>query len=337
MLLHLGALLAALGARGNDEGGVAARAELAIDRGDHDVDVRDPAVGRPGLLPVDDPLVLGLVVLGGGAVAGDVGAGVRLRRAERGDLDVVLGAEALRHPLDHLLGRARAEDPGDRERRPEDRHPDPGVAPEELLVHEGEGEPGRIGPELRDRLEAVEPDLGRLLHDGPGELLLLVPLVRGGADDLLGEPMRPVAHVLLILGELEREGGLAGLDPKLLLDLSLVDLPVLPLLLSLLRRLLLSGRHDASSPPQVWSHAALGCYQSSKILPEVGMGKLDGGESTEPGRRVTPRGPKARQGGSLRRGTLRSARGVRPGPRRSPPAWRGRHRSPAQSGRCSPG
>ncbi len=146
MLLHLGALLEPLGARGDDEGGVAARAELAIDRGDHDVDVRDPTVGRPGLLPVDDPLVLALVVLGGGPVAGDVGAGVRLGGAERADLDVVLVAEALRHPLDQLLGGARAEDPGDRERRPEDRHPDPGVAPEELLVHQGEGEPGRDRP-----------------------------------------------------------------------------------------------------------------------------------------------------------------------------------------------
>ena len=206
MLLHLGALLEALGARRDDEGGVAARAELAVDRGDHHVDVGDPAVGRPGLLAVDHPLVLRLVVLGGGPVARDVRAGVRLGRAEGADLDVVLVAEALRHPLDHLLGRARAVDPGDRERRAEDRHADPGVAPEELLVHDREGEPGRIGPELRDRLEAVEPDLRRLLHHRPGELLLLVPLVRGRPHRLLGEPVRPLPDVLLVLGELEREG-----------------------------------------------------------------------------------------------------------------------------------
>ena len=87
--------------------------------------------------------------------------------------------------------------------------------------------------------------------------------MRRGADDLLGEPMRPIAHVLLILGELERERGLAGLDPELLLDLSLVDLPVLPLLLGLFRRLLLSGRHGASNPPQVLSGVSvptLYCY-----------------------------------------------------------------------------
>ena len=148
---------------------------------------------------------LRLVVLGGGAVARDVRAGVRLRRAEGPDLDVVLVAEALRHPLDHLLGRARAVDPGDRQRGAEDRHADPGVAPEELLVDEREGQPRRIGPELGDRLEAVEPDLGRLLHDRPGELLLLVPLVRRGPHRLLGEPVRPLPDVLLVLGELERE------------------------------------------------------------------------------------------------------------------------------------
>ena len=55
VLLDLGALLAALGPGRDDEGGVAARAELAVDRGDHDVDVGDAAVGRPGLLAVDAP------------------------------------------------------------------------------------------------------------------------------------------------------------------------------------------------------------------------------------------------------------------------------------------
>ena len=117
-------------------------------------------------------------------IAGDVGAGVGLGGAEGGDLDVVGGAEALRHPLDQLLGRAGAEDAGDRQGGAEDRHADPGVAPEELLVDDREGEAGGVGPELGDALEAVEADLGGLLDDRPGELLLLVPLVRGGADDV---------------------------------------------------------------------------------------------------------------------------------------------------------
>ena len=95
MLLDLRALLEALGAGRDDERGVAARAELAVDRGDDDVDVGDAAVGGPGLLAVDDPLVGGLVVLGVGADRRDVGAGVGLGRAEGGDLRIVGGAEAL--------------------------------------------------------------------------------------------------------------------------------------------------------------------------------------------------------------------------------------------------
>ena len=77
--------------------------------------------------------------------------GVGLGRAEGGDLGIVGGAEALRDPLAELLGGAVAEDRGDGERRADDRHPDPGVAPEELLVDDRQGEPGGIGPELRQR------------------------------------------------------------------------------------------------------------------------------------------------------------------------------------------
>ena len=128
-------------------------------------------------------------------------------------------AEALRHPLDQLLGRARAVDPGDGQGRAEDRHADSGVAPEQLLVDDREGQPRRIGPELRDRLEAVEPDLGRLLDHRPGELLLLVPLVRRGPDHLLGEPVGPLPDVPLVLGELERVGRVRRVDPELLGDL----------------------------------------------------------------------------------------------------------------------
>src|SRR3954465_9119602 len=48
------------GAGGEDEGGGAGGAELAVDRGDDHVDVGDAAVGRPGLLAVEHPFVLGL-------------------------------------------------------------------------------------------------------------------------------------------------------------------------------------------------------------------------------------------------------------------------------------
>ena len=71
----------------------------------------------------------------------------------------------------------------------------------------GSVQAGRVGEELGDALEAVEADLRGLLDHRPGRLLALVPLVGGGADDVLGEAVDPVADVLLVLGELEREGG----------------------------------------------------------------------------------------------------------------------------------
>ena len=69
----------------------------------------------------------------------------------------------------------------------------------------GISQAGRIGVELPHRLEAVEADLRRLLDDRPGRLLALVPLVAGGAQDVGGEAVDPVADVALVLGELERE------------------------------------------------------------------------------------------------------------------------------------
>ena len=43
---------------------------------------------------------------------------------------------------------------------------------------------------------------------GHGVCLLLVPLVRGGANHVGGEPVHPVAQILLVLGERQREGRL---------------------------------------------------------------------------------------------------------------------------------
>ena len=65
--------------------------------------------------------------------------------------------------------------------------------------------PAGIGPELRERLVAVQADFGRLLDHRPRGLLALVPLVSGGADDLLGEAVHPVTHVALVLAQLQGE------------------------------------------------------------------------------------------------------------------------------------
>ena len=65
---------------------LAAALQLGVDRGDHDVDVGDAAVGDPRLGAVEHPLVVGLVVDGAGAQRRHVGAGVGLAHAERAEL-----------------------------------------------------------------------------------------------------------------------------------------------------------------------------------------------------------------------------------------------------------
>ena len=96
---ELGLLLAlaqAGGALGDDEGGLAAGAELRVDGGDDDVDVGDAAVGDEDLGPVEDPLVA--VAPGGRLQALDVGAGLRLGHRVGAELDLVAAAEALGDP-----------------------------------------------------------------------------------------------------------------------------------------------------------------------------------------------------------------------------------------------
>ena len=72
----------------------------------------------------------------------------------------------------------------------------------------GSVRPVGIGEELGEPFEPVQPDLGRLLDDRPGRLLLLVPLVRGRAHHVGGEAVHPVADVLLVLAQRQREGRL---------------------------------------------------------------------------------------------------------------------------------
>ena len=62
VLAELLALGQALGARRDDEAGLAAAAQAGVDRGDDDVHVGDAAVGGPGLGAVQHPLVGGLLV-----------------------------------------------------------------------------------------------------------------------------------------------------------------------------------------------------------------------------------------------------------------------------------
>ena len=128
-------------------------------------------------------------------------------------LAVVVG-EALRHPLHRLLGRALAGDAGGGEAGAEDRQADAGVAPEQLLEGERQGQAGGVAEHgVGEEVERVQADLGRLLHDRVRELLPLVPLVGGGPDDVLGEVVDPLLDRELVLVEARgrsRHGGHLG-------------------------------------------------------------------------------------------------------------------------------
>ena len=205
----------------HDEAGVTASAQLGLDRRHDHVHVGDAAVGDPRLRAVEHPLVFRLVVDGARAQRADVTAGVGLAHRERAECDLLRRAEALRHPLHDLLGRAVGDDARHRERRAEDGERDPGVAPTHLFADDRPRETGGVGEGVGAELGRVEPDLGGLLDDGPRSLLPLVPLVRRGTDDRLGEVVDPFLDLQLVLVEVEREG-----RHRVLLTLTLSYQPV---------------------------------------------------------------------------------------------------------------
>lgn len=212
VLLELLSLGEALSGRRDHEGGLAARAERGVDGGDHDMHVSDAAVGGPGLGAVQDPLVLGLVVDRAGAQRRHVRAGVGLRGAEGGDLDVLRGAEHLRSPGADLLVGAVGQHRDRRERGADDRQAEAGVAPEELLHGHRNADAGGVEVLLGVEVQRVDAQLGGLLDDRPGGLLALVPLGGGRAHHVGGEAVQPVADGELVLAELEREGAHGGLQ-----------------------------------------------------------------------------------------------------------------------------
>ena len=120
-------------------------------------------------------------------------------------MDLVRCSEALRHPLNDLLGRAVGDDPGHAESRAHNRQPDAGVAPEELLVGDRHREARRVSERVLEELEGIEPDLGGLLNDRPRRLFPLVPLVGGRADNVLGEAVHPFLDLPLLFVQLHRE------------------------------------------------------------------------------------------------------------------------------------
>ena len=196
------------GAGRDDEAGVTLRPELGVDHGDDDVDISHATVGDPGLRAVEDPFVLGLVVLGGEPVAVDVGPGVWLRGGERTRVDLGAVAVALRHPLHDLLWGAGSGDAGGGETGAHDRHADTGVTPEDLLDRHDHGDAGGVvHHHLGHELPAVETDLGSLLDDRPRELFSFVPLFGIGTHDIDRELVQPLLQRELVFVQRKGEIG----------------------------------------------------------------------------------------------------------------------------------
>ena len=112
----------------------------------------------------------------------------------------------------------------------------------------GQGQPGRVAHGVGHEVEPVQPVAGRLLHDGPRELLPFVPLVRGRPHDVLREVVHPLLDLLLVLVEIEREVGHAR------------KLPVSNLRHNSLRRVTVRAGWAASQQPQRTTQGGLSCH-----------------------------------------------------------------------------
>ncbi len=134
-LVELAHHLQSGGTAGHDEQRLAFVAQFLVDdRVDH-VDVGDAAVADPHLVAVDDPVCVraGAVPAGRGAQVADVAATLGLGDRQRGELEVARGSEALRSPLQHLLGGGRLPDRRERERGHHHGQSDARAPPEQFL------------------------------------------------------------------------------------------------------------------------------------------------------------------------------------------------------------
>src|SRR3989442_4091524 len=201
-LLFLLAHAQAFGPGRHYKAGLPAGPQLGFHRRHDDVDVGDPAVGDENLLAVDDPVAV--LADGAGLHRRDVGAGVWLGPRQGAQGRLLRSPEAGRDPGRDLLWRALGEDRRHRQARALDGHRDARAAPGQLLGDERGHDARAVAVRLLQELGAVEPDLGRVLDDRPGEFLGFVVLVGLRADFLLREAMDPVSDLLLLVAQLER-------------------------------------------------------------------------------------------------------------------------------------
>ena len=107
--------------------------------------------------------------------------------------------------MHELFVGSRLANRGERERGHDDRQTDPRATPEELLHQDRQRETRRVHGQGRVETGLVEALSGRLLEDGPRQLLRAIVLRCRRANDLASEALGLFAQLLLLLGQLERE------------------------------------------------------------------------------------------------------------------------------------
>ena len=145
------------------------------------------------------------VAFGRGPQIADVAAAFGLGDRQRRELEVTRGAEALRRPLQHLLGGGGLADRRQRQRRHHDRQTDSGATPEQLFHEHRQRKPGRVADEIAIEQRTVEAALGGLFEHRPGELLLLVVVQGHRPDDRFGELVGSPGQVVLCRGRRQVE------------------------------------------------------------------------------------------------------------------------------------
>src|SRR6202012_6166892 len=156
----------------DDEQRLAAVAEFFVDNGVDHVNVGDAAVADPHFVAVDYPVAA--VAFGRSPQIADVAAAFGLGDRQRRELEVTRRAEALRRPLQHLLGRGGLADRRERQCRHHDRQTDSGATPEQLFHEQRQRNPSRGVYEIAIKQLTVEAALAISCEHTPPYLLRLV-------------------------------------------------------------------------------------------------------------------------------------------------------------------
>ena len=141
-----------------------------------------------------------------GAQVAHVAAALGFGDRQRGQLQIAGRTEALRRPLQHLLGRGGLPDRRQRQRRHHDGQADAGAPPEQLLHEHRQRQARGVADQVAVEQRAVEAPAGRLLQHRPRELLALVVVGGHRADHLFGELVGAPGQIVLRRGRREVEG-----------------------------------------------------------------------------------------------------------------------------------